>query len=350
MIRPLRTQPRNDFPSGDGKPMAESDLHRDLMSELIGTLKWWFRDKPDVYVSGNLLVFYEPGNKRRHVSPDVFVVPGVGGHTRENYLMWEEGRGLDFVIETTSKTTRREDEVTKYNLYVERLAVKEYVLFDPTEDYLRPPFQMFRRHGTGFRPVKPTDGRFTSRVLGLELERVGATLRLIDPATGERVPTPGERATAEAERADVEALDRRPVQQPLAFAGPTGVRQNQAIRQGIARLRKRRRGKIAQQGHRLLRPAGTPQGQGMRRMGQQEFQVRTRHEWSPREWQRNGRIPPDESAQLRPRPGSLSALRRVAYSNLCLSGDHCEPLCRTSFRSRRPSDPFWARRGSTGEL
>lgn len=204
MIRPLRTQtqPRNDYPSGDGKPMAESDLHRDLMTELIGTLKWWFRDKPDVYVSGNLLVFYEPGNRRRHVSPDVFVVPGVGGHMRDNYLMWEEGRGLDLVIETTSKTTRREDEVTKYGLYADKLAVKEYVLFDPTEDYLRPPFQMFRRYGAGFRPVKPTDGRFTSRVLGLELERDGATLRLIDPATGKRVPTPGERAMTATERAD----------------------------------------------------------------------------------------------------------------------------------------------------
>jgi Uma2 family endonuclease len=200
MIRPLRTQPRNDYPTSDGKPMAETDLHRDLMTALIETLKWWFRDRPDVYVSGNLLVCYEKGNKRVHVSPDVFVVPGVGNHRRENYLLWEEGRGPDFVIETTSKTTMLEDVETKYNLYVEKLGVKEYVLFDPLEEYLKPSFQMYRRFGSGFRRVKPTDGRYTSRVLGLDLERDGSELRFRDPTTGGRLPTPTERARdAEAE-------------------------------------------------------------------------------------------------------------------------------------------------------
>jgi Uma2 family endonuclease len=205
MIRPPRTQPANDYPTSDGKPMAETDLHRRLMTEVIDTLTWWFRDRPDVYVSGNLLVFYEKGNKRVHVSPDAFVVPGVGNHERENYLLWKEGRGLDFVVELTSKTTMLDDIEAKYNLYVEKLAVKEYVLFDPREEYLTPSFQMFRRHGGGFRPVKPAQGRFTSRVLGLELERDGSDLRLRDPATGERLPTPTERAEVEARRAAAEA-------------------------------------------------------------------------------------------------------------------------------------------------
>ncbi|HEX4608368.1 MAG TPA: Uma2 family endonuclease, partial [Urbifossiella sp.] len=106
----------DDYPTSDGKPMAESDLHRDLMLGLIGLLKWLFRDRPDVYVSGNLLIYYEKGNKRARVAPDVFVVPGIGNHRRENYLLWEEGRGLDFVIETTSKKTMWEDIETKYNL------------------------------------------------------------------------------------------------------------------------------------------------------------------------------------------------------------------------------------------
>jgi len=204
MIGPPRTPPRNDYPTRDGKPMAESDLHRDLMAELIQTLKWWFRDRPDVYVSGNLIVCYEEGNRRIHVAPDVFVVPGIGNHRRENYLLWQEGRGLDFVIETTSRTTMMEDIETKYNLYVEKLAVREYVMFDPREEYLKPSFQMYRRFGAGFRRVKPTDGRFTSRVLGLELERHGTDLRFRDPATGELLPTETERANTAARRASAE--------------------------------------------------------------------------------------------------------------------------------------------------
>ena len=102
------TLPKNEYPTSDGKPMAESDIHRDLMLALIETLKWWFTDDPDVYVSGNLLVFYEKGDKRIHIAPDVFVVRGVRKGLRPNYLLWEE-RPLDVVIELTSKTTMIED-------------------------------------------------------------------------------------------------------------------------------------------------------------------------------------------------------------------------------------------------
>src|SRR5271165_7336416 len=62
---------QNDYPTSDGKPMAETDWHRDLMVLLIEMLRAFFQGQR-VYISGNLLVFYEPGNRRRHVSPDVF--------------------------------------------------------------------------------------------------------------------------------------------------------------------------------------------------------------------------------------------------------------------------------------
>lgn len=199
-----KTQPRNSYPTSDGKPMAETDIHRDLMLDLIETLKWWYSDAPSVYVSGNLLVYYEKGNKRIHVAPDVFVVPGVGNHQRENYLLWEEGRGLDVVVELTSKTTMLEDIETKYNLYVEKLHVKEYFLFDPKEEYLQPSFQGYRKVKDRFVRIKPTDGCMNSKVLGLHLERDGTQLRLRDPKTGERLPTPGERAAEQYERAEAE--------------------------------------------------------------------------------------------------------------------------------------------------
>jgi len=209
------SQPKDDYPTSDGKPMAETDLHRDLMIALIETLRWWFRDRPKVYVSGNLLVHYQKGNKRVHVSPDVFVVPGIGNHRRENYLMWEEGRGLDMVIELTSKTTMMEDIEEKYNLYVDKLGVKEYYLFDPKEEYLKPSFQGYRRGKETFRPIKFVDGRLPSKVLGLHLERVGDELRLWNPDTGEQLPTPTELATrAEAEieqlRRELEQLRGKP--------------------------------------------------------------------------------------------------------------------------------------------
>src|SRR5689334_24521136 len=134
---PARTR-ANDYPTTDGRPMAETDLHRDLMVDLILTLQAHFAQEP-VYVSGNLLVFYVPGDRRRHLSPDVFVVKGVPKHRRDNYLIWDEGRGPDLVIELTSASTRDEDIGHKMALYRDELRVPEYFLFDPKLDSLDPP-------------------------------------------------------------------------------------------------------------------------------------------------------------------------------------------------------------------
>lgn len=195
--------PRNDYPTSDGRPMAETDHHRKLMTTLIETLEEWFAADPDVYVSGNLLIFYEQGNKRRHVSPDVFAVRGVAKGLRPNYLMWEE-KTPDAVIELTSKTTRSEDTRKKRALYEGTLQVKEYFLFDPYEDYLKPSFQGLRRVRGKFQPLAFVDGRLPSTLLGLHLERDGIQLRFWNPVAGRRVPTPSERIAIEAARANAE--------------------------------------------------------------------------------------------------------------------------------------------------
>ena len=112
-----------EYPTSDGKPMAETDVHRKDMVDLIATLDDYFATDPQVYVSGNLLLFYEEGNRRKHIAPDVLVVRGVPKlPLRKYYLLWEEGQGPDLVIELTSKTTRREDREKKLVLYRDRLA------------------------------------------------------------------------------------------------------------------------------------------------------------------------------------------------------------------------------------
>jgi len=189
----MATTPRSragraiDYPTGDGKPMAETDVHRDLMFDLIGTLQVRLVDDPMAYVSGNLLLFYEEGNRRKHVSPDVFVVLGVEKKRREHYLTWLEGRGPDLVIELTSKSTKSEDIHKKMDLYRDVIRVPEYFLFDPFEDYLRPSMQGYRLAGGRYEPIAWVDGRLPSAVLGLHLERDGIALRLRDPATGRRL-------------------------------------------------------------------------------------------------------------------------------------------------------------------
>lgn len=218
---------RNGYPTTDGKPMAETDWHRDLMNALIDTLKLHYEAQPRTYVSGNLLMFYEPGNRRRHVSPDVFVVKGVPKRDRPNHLVWEE-KAPDVVIELTSSSTRHEDIVTKYRLYQDTLRVKEYFLFDPLGDYLDPPMQGHRLRQGQYHPIRLVHGRLPSRILGLHLERSGRELRLYDPTTGQWLLTPREIARqaedhvrrVEAERQRVEA-------------------ENEQLRREIAALRRR---------------------------------------------------------------------------------------------------------------
>jgi Uma2 family endonuclease len=185
-----RTTRQVDYPTSDGKPMAETDLHRQDMVDVIETLQDRFAGQPDVYVTGNLLLFYEEGNRRKHVSPDVFVVHGVPKlPPRDYYLLWKEGKPPEVVIEITSKTTRREDENKKRILYRDVLRVQEYFQFDPTEDYLKPPLQGHRLVDGNYEPITQVDGRLPSLILGLHLERDGTQLRLHDPETGRRLPT-----------------------------------------------------------------------------------------------------------------------------------------------------------------
>jgi Uma2 family endonuclease len=234
----MLAQPKNDYPTSDGKPMAETELHRALMNALIETLKWWFADDPDAYVSGNLLICYEKGNKRIHVAPDVFMVRGVPNYIRENYLLWEE-RPLNMVIEITSRSTMMDDFEAKYNHYVDKLGVQEYFLFDPKQEYLKPSFQGYRKVKDRFRPIKPIEGRLPSKELGLHLERFGAELRLWNPADGTRLPTPSERANVEAERAEQEAerAERE------AARAEQAEQENARLRHEIERLRGKPNGK-----------------------------------------------------------------------------------------------------------
>jgi Uma2 family endonuclease len=200
------------YPESDGKPMAETDLHRDEMVRLIELLKGAFLEDANVYVSGNLLLYYEEGNPRASVSPDVLVVRGVPKlPRRDTYLLWREGKPPCFVIEVTSRSTRAEDLIKKRDLYA-RLGVQEYVLYDPRAEYLSPPLQGFRLVDGGYLPMPVADhGSLESDELGMRLALEDGLLQLSDRRSRRRLLSIAER-DAEARRlleAENEALRRR---------------------------------------------------------------------------------------------------------------------------------------------
>jgi Uma2 family endonuclease len=193
----MATQPRSlnssqvIYPTRDGKPVGETPVHRDILFELVYLLRRWFEADPMAYVSGNMMMYYVEGDKRKHLSPDVFVTLGIpdDGRRRDAYFVWEEGKGPDFVVELTSKSTRRKDQGSKLALYRDVLKVREYFLFDPYGEYLNPPLQGFRLVEGEYEPIDPIEGRLPSEVAGLHLEPVIEDLRLYDPATGRHLTT-----------------------------------------------------------------------------------------------------------------------------------------------------------------
>ncbi len=96
--------------------MAETDEHRDEFAEIFFTLKDHFLGQHDVYISGNLFLYYEEGDTGKRRAPDIFVVRGVPSRQRRTYRLWEEGKAPVMAVELTSKGTKREDEKTKPDL------------------------------------------------------------------------------------------------------------------------------------------------------------------------------------------------------------------------------------------
>jgi Uma2 family endonuclease len=204
-----------EYPDSDGKPMAESDQTRKYLTYGTEVLSFYFQNRPDVYVSGNLLIYYEEGNTNVSVSPDVFVIFGVEKKDRRSYKTWEEdNKTPDFVLEITSKTTKKEDQLTKPETY-KSLGVQEYFQYDPTGDYLKPQLQAARLIASTYQAISPTqlpDGTlsFPSAVLGLELRLQGKELRFYNPVTDEILFThnESEQARLAAEQAKLAAEER----------------------------------------------------------------------------------------------------------------------------------------------
>jgi hypothetical protein len=155
-----------------------------------------------------LFIYYEKGNPKAVIAPDVFVIFGVAKKERRSYKVWEEDNQVpDFVLEITSKSTVSEDQGTKWGLYG-YLGVREYFQYDPTSDYLKPALQGYRLVGKNYEAisVRNTSQKaiLFSEVLGLELHLENGEMRFYNPRSGETLLTPLELA----DRLSQQALEK----------------------------------------------------------------------------------------------------------------------------------------------
>ena len=236
MSRPLLPPAAIEYPESDGKPMAENDAQRDAILYGCGALGLRYRERPDVYVSGDLLIYYEEGNLEVSVAPDVFVVFGVEDRLRGNYKVWEEGKGPDFVLEVASPSTWREDVRRKPGVYA-GLGVREYFLYDPTGEYLTPRLRGHRLVGGGYERLAAVESidrtlAVSSEVLGLELRaKAGGEMRFHDPATGRDLLSHGE------EHAARRSAERRAEAEHAARLEEAAARRAEAAARRVAEAR-----------------------------------------------------------------------------------------------------------------
>ena len=214
--RPPQTVPEAvEYPSSDGRPVAENQRQRRALDAILPALEHHFAWREDVLVGGDLLIYYEKGNPDVRVAPDVFVALGVRREPpRDSYLVWKEGRVPQFVLEVASRSTADNDRTHKRELY-QWLQVEEYWLYDPSGG-----LHEVRLQGERYEEIAAESGgggevRLRSAVLGLEMVFDGERLRLWDPGAKqylESLPEAvarGDRATARAEEERARAEKER---------------------------------------------------------------------------------------------------------------------------------------------
>ena len=199
MKKRIGSAPTLVYPESDGEPMAETPKHQQVMIDCMDILRSHFRGFVDVYIAGNMLLYYEEGNPRKSVSPDVFMVRGLSKKELRTYKTWEQPPTLDFVLEVASPSTYARDFNEKKAIYEQILRVKEYCIYDPYHE-IDPSFVGFRLVAGVYEEIAFVEGRLPCETLGLELGERDGVLRLYNPVTAEWLEPSWERADkAEAE-------------------------------------------------------------------------------------------------------------------------------------------------------
>ena len=227
-------RPDIEYPCSDGVAMSESDFQARALINARHFLGTHFQGRRDVYVSGNILIFYEPRNLSLTVSPDILVAFGVERRRRRSYRTWEDGKAPDFVLEVLSPSTWTKDRGEKRRTYA-RLGVREYFLFDPTGEHIEPVLQGYRLDWGRYEPLAALGPlAVRSRVLGLDLWVDGERdLRMRDAATGENLWSAEE---SEAGRREAEARAEKEARMRLAAEARAEQAEAQAEEEARMRL------------------------------------------------------------------------------------------------------------------
>jgi Uma2 family endonuclease len=125
------TKPAVEYPSTDGEPMAQNTKQYRYITTIQGGLAAMFRDRPDVFVAGDLFWYPIEGDNKTRVAPDVMVVFGRPKGDRDSYRQWEEDNIAPQVVFEILSPSNTLTELLDKSLFYARYGVQEYYIYDP---------------------------------------------------------------------------------------------------------------------------------------------------------------------------------------------------------------------------
>jgi Uma2 family endonuclease len=226
----------DELPCDDGMPM-ETQRHALQMQLLIDPLRLIWADRMDAYVGGNMFIYFSLEQVRHQDfrGPDFFAVLGVPKRERKSWVVWQEGKGPDVVIELLSESTAAQDKGEKKDIYQDCLRVPEYFWFDPfTGEWAG-----FVLRNRGYEPLtEDSQGRLISQCLELALLRWDGVYQDVEARwlrwvtlEGTLLPTPQEVATETQQQAAEAQQQVAEAQQQAAEAQQQAA---EAHRQAVA--------------------------------------------------------------------------------------------------------------------
>ena len=179
------------YPSSSETPLGENSRRSAAVISIRNALDLHFKDRPDVFVTGSLAVWFEI-DVEFAVQPDVLVALGVWRGERSIYYPWVEGKVPDFVLDVMrSRYHPRWDLEWKYGAdpYM-KYGIHECVLYDPGFEDDAPRMRMCRLVENHRIEVEPDEtGEFQSEVLGLGLKPEKGHVRIRDLKSGRVLPS-----------------------------------------------------------------------------------------------------------------------------------------------------------------
>src|SRR4051812_9587275 len=149
------------YPDSDGQPMSDNTVQFRWITTIQGNLDVLFRDRPDVFVAGDNLIYPVQGDPTIRMAPDVYVAFGRPKGDRGSYKVWEEGGVFPQVIfEVWSPNNRASAMQKKFEFY-ERYGAEEYYIVYP--DF---PVHLdgWRREGGRLVEIEPMNGWVSPRL------------------------------------------------------------------------------------------------------------------------------------------------------------------------------------------